>query len=200
MNTSPAVNRSSKLLRWLDSKIDGTAIPSSKRARMSAGCLDQAMEHQKAVVLLVHRRHYGSALALIRLAFESYVRGVWLHHCATEAELTKYTKDKLKKEFGALLGEIETVEAFTEGVLSAVKRRSWNAMNSFTHSGYSQAVRRNTTDSIEPNYEEHEILEALQFSNAIAMLAAIQIASMANNVELANDLLKKTKRMWAIAA
>ena len=73
-------------------------------------------------------------------------------------------------------------------------------MNSFTHSGYSQAVRRSTTDSIEPNYEEHEILEALQFSNAIAMLAATQIASLANNVELANDLLKKTKRMWAIAA
>ena len=158
------------------------------------------MEHQKAIVLLVRRRHYGSALALVRLAFESYVRGVWLHHCATEAELTKYTKDKLKKEFGALLEEIETVEAFTEGVLSAVKKRSWKPMNSFTHSGFSQAVRRNTTDSIEPNYEEQEILEALRFSSAIAMLAAIRIASLANNVELANDFLKKTKRMRPIAA
>ena len=167
---------------------------------MSAGCLDQAMEHQKAIVLLVRRQHYGSALSLVRLAFESYVRGVWLHHCATEAELNKYTGDKLKKEFGALLKEIETVEAFTAGTLSVIKKQSWKAMNSFTHSGYSQAVRRNTTNSIEPNYDEQEVLEALQFSNTVALLASIQIASLANNAELANDFLKKAKRLRPIAA
>ena len=199
MNTRSAVTRSSKLSRWLDSKIDGTEIPSSKRARMSAGCLDQAMEHQKAIVLLVRRQHHGSALSLVRLAFESYVRGVWLHHCATETELNEYTRDKLRKEFSVLIKEFEVVEAFTAGTLSAIKKRSWPTMNSFTHSGYNQAVRRNKIDSIEPNYGEQEVLEALQFSNTIALLASIQIASLANNVELANACLKKAKRLLPIA-
>jgi hypothetical protein len=73
-------------------------------------------------------------------------------------------------------------------------------MNSFTHSGYSQAVRRNTSNSIEPNYDEHELLEALQFANAIALLAAIQVASLADNVDLAYDFLKKARRLQPIAA
>jgi hypothetical protein len=167
---------------------------------MAGGCLDQALEHQKAIVLLVRRQHFGSALALIRLAFESYVRGVWLHQCATDTELTKYTRDKLKKEFYELIAEIEQTEAFKEGVLSAIKKRSWRAMNSFTHSGYSQAVRRNTEDSIEPNYEEQEILEVLQFSNAIALLTCIEIASLANNGDLAYEFLKKAKRLRPVAA
>jgi hypothetical protein len=200
MQLTATLTRSSKLSRWLDSKIDGVAIPSTVRARMAGGCLDQALEHPKAIALLVRRRHFGSALALVRLAFESYVRGVWLHQCATDAEVTRYTKDKLKKEFGAMLEEIEKTDAFNEGVLSAIKKRSWRAMNSFTHSGYSQAVRRNTSNSIEPNYDEHELLEALQFANAIALLAAIQVASLADNVDLAYDFLKKARRLQPIAA
>ena len=167
---------------------------------MAGGCLDQALEHQKAIVLLVRRHHFGSALALIRVAFESYVRGVWLHQCATDTELSNYTRDKLKKEFYQLIAEVETTEAFKEGVLSAIKKRSWKAMNSFTHSGYSQAVRRNTQDSIEPNYEEKEVLEVLQFSNAIALLSCIEIASLANNVDLAYEFLKKAKRLRPVAA
>ena len=200
MKLTATLVRSSKLSRWLDSKIDGVAIPSTVKARMAGGCLDQALEHQKAIVLLVRRHHFGSALALVRLAFESYVRGVWLHQCATDAEVTRYTKDKLKKEFGAMVEEIEQTDAFNEGVLSAIKKRSWRAMNSFTHSGYSQAVRRNTSDSIEPNYDEREVLEALQFANAIALLASLQVASLAGNVDLAYDFLKKAKRLQPIAA
>ena len=197
--TSP-LTQSSRLCRWIDTKIDGVAIPSTVRGRMADGCLDQALEHQKAIVLLVCRHHFGSALALIRVAFESYVRGVWLHQCATDTELSKYTRDKLKKEFHELIVEVETTEAFKEGVLSAIKKRSWKAMNSFTHSGYSQAVRRNTEDSIEPNYDEQEILEVLQFSSAIALLSCIEIASLANNVDLAYEFLKKAKRLRPVAA
>jgi hypothetical protein len=200
MQLTAPLAQSSRLSRWIDTKINGVAIPSTVRGRMAGGCLDQALEHQKAIVLLVRRQHFGSALALIRLAFESYVRGVWLHQCATDTELTKYTRDKLKKEFYEIIAEIEQTEAFKEGVLSATKKRSWRAMNSFTHSGYSQAVRRNTEEFIEPNYEEPEILEVLQFSNAIALLTCIEIASLANNRDLAYEFLKKAKRLRPVAA
>lgn len=199
MQLTATLTRSYTLSRWLDSKIDGVAIPSTVRARMAGGCLDQALEHQKAIVLLVRRRHFGSALALVRLAFESYVRGVWLHQCATDGEVTKYTKDKLKKDFGPMLEDIEKTDAFKEGALSTIKKRSWRAMNSFTHSGYSQAVRRNTSDSMEPNYDEYEVLEALQFANEIALLASVQVASLADNVDLGYDFLKKAKRLQPIA-
>ena len=66
-------------------------------------------------------------------------------------------------------------------------------MNSYTHSCSSQSVRRNKEDTIDPNYDEDEMLEILGFTNVIGMLTALQIALMASNNELANDLLIKLK-------
>ena len=66
-------------------------------------------------------------------------------------------------------------------------------MNSYTHSGFYQSVRRNKDETIEPNYDENEILEVLGFSDAIGMLAALQIALMAGNEEFAKELLDRSK-------
>ena len=66
-------------------------------------------------------------------------------------------------------------------------------MNSFTHSGYLQAVRRNTEFSIEPNYTEEEITELVNIAHAIGMLSALQISLMAGKNELAIEMLEKSK-------
>ena len=59
--------------------------------------------------------------------------------------------------------------------------------------GFFQSVRRLKEETIEANYDEVEVIEILGFSDAIGMLTALQIALMAGNVELANDLLEKSK-------
>jgi hypothetical protein len=66
-------------------------------------------------------------------------------------------------------------------------------MNSYTHSGFFQSVRRNKDETIEPNYDEDEIMELLGFSNAIGMLTALQIALMAGDEVFAKDLLERSK-------
>lgn len=168
-NISAVVEKSENLTHWIDSKVDGFEVPSILRFRLSAGCIDQALEHQKSIILLVRYKHFGSALALVRLIFESYVRGVWIHQCASDAEVEMFAKDKLKKSFPELLREIEKQDGFDDGILSSIHLRSWDAMNSFTHTGYKQSVRRNTETSIEPNYSEEEILETLNFANALVI-------------------------------
>jgi hypothetical protein len=175
-------------------------VSSELRSRLAAGCIDQALEYQKAIVVLTAHQLYGSAFALLRLIFESYVCGVWLHQRATEADLKRFVKGRLDKKFGVLLSEIEELEGcFNAGILSAVKKRSWPAMNSFTHSGFHQVGRRNTETSIEPNYSEEEILEALNFANAIGLLSAVEIARLTGNDILANEVLERTKREWSTA-
>ena len=62
-------------------------------------------------------------------------------------------------------------------------------MNSYTHSGFFQSVRRLKEETIEGNYDEDEILEILGFSDAMGLLIALQIALMASNEKLANELL-----------
>jgi hypothetical protein len=193
MSIQDKIIKAEALIQWIDQRIDGLEISSDERTRISAACLDMALEHQKAIVLLVANKLVGSAFSLVRLIFEAYIRGLWLSRCASGQEIEKYKKNKLEKTFATLIQEIEQIEGFHEGVLSKTKVASWNSMNSYTHSGYLQSVRRNKTDTIEPNYDTEEVIEVLGFANAIGMLSALQVALLAGNEKLAMELLEKSK-------
>lgn len=195
MRLATSISNAEALIQWLDGRIDGTEIPSSLRSRASGGCLDVALEHQKAIVLLVAHGLYGSAFALVRLMFEAYIRGVWLHQCASDIEVKKFESDSLDRTFASLLSDIEQLESFSSGILSALKSKSWSAMNSFTHTGFSQVVRRNKEGTIEPNYDEDELIEIVNFAGGFGIMAAVEIAHLANNDVLANALLAKAKEV-----
>ena len=146
-------------------------------------------------MLLVKERLYGAAFALLRAVFESYVRGIWLHRCATKVDLEKFAKDKSPK-FNELIKAVEKLEGHEDKVLSKIRERVWKSMNSYTHTGYLQVVRRQTETSIEPNYDDDEILEAVNVANACGCLAAISICDLTNNGVLANTILDKFKKEW----
>jgi len=190
-----SISNSEKLIQWADSKIDGLEVSSDDGPRIVASCLDMALEHQKAIILLIANKLYGSAFALIRLLFEAYVRGLWLNYCANDKEINKFKKDKIDKEFGKLIEDIEQVDGYNVGTLSKAKKAGWKVMNSFTHSGFNQIVRRNTTSTIEPNYEEEEIEEAISFTNAIGLLSCLEISFLAKKNELSIEILEKIKEI-----
>ena len=188
MSVENEIQKSEQLIQWLDQNIHGLEIKSDDRSRLAAGCLDIALEHQKSIVLLTEHRLYGSAATLVRLIFEAYVRGVWLLYCALEEELQQFKDDKLDKKFYELVEDVEKQEAFNVGTLSHVKEKSWKIMNSFTHSGFYQVVRRIKSGEIAPNYTDEEIKDALETANSFAILIAIAIADMAGNEELAKSV------------
>ncbi len=194
MNLEENLKRCADNIRWLDKQIDGIAIPSDVRCRLAGGCLYVALEHQKAIVLLIDNKIYGPALALVRLLIEAYVRGVWLHKCAAEVDLEKFKVDKLERLQASLIADIELLEGFQSKVLSGAHNNSWKKMCSFTHTGFQQVVRNNTAETIEPNYDAAELIETLEFANATGFLSAIAIAGLANNNSLANAVLRKMQQ------
>ena len=191
------IQSSESAIQWLDRNLDGLEIPATDRIRLSAGCLDVALEHQKAIVLLVANALAGSAAALLRIEFEAYVRGIWLLYSATESELLAFKNDKLKKTFQKLLDDLETHDAFTDGVLSKIKSESWGAMNSFTHSGMMQVVRRLNSEEVIPTYTDAEMIDALNSANSLGFLAAIAISGMAGNEGLAQRILDRERELFA---
>ena len=190
-----SIEHSEKLIQWIDSKIDGLTFVSDDRSRIVAGCFDIALEHQKAIIILLARQMYGSAFSLLRLLFEAYVRGLWLQHCANENEIEKLKNGRIDKTFGNLIKDIEKNEGYQGGVLSKAKKAGWNKTNCFTHSGFSQVVRRNTESSIEPNYDSEEIKEAMDFTNAIGLLTSLELSFLTKNEALSLEILEKTKEI-----
>jgi hypothetical protein len=190
---SKAITKSKELSIWVSQNIDGLPMASDQRLRLSAGCLHLAFDHHDAIILLVEHGIYGSAFALLRLIFEAYIRGIWLLHCASETDLDKFEQDKFNRTFGSLIGDLEKHEAYSEGILSLVKQDSWNLLNSFTHSGFHHVRRRNTQNYIEANYPEGEIVAALNFAGAIAIMCTVGFSNIAGNEDLALKALEKSK-------
>ena len=193
MTIQAALARSADLSNWIDSSIHGLEIPSGDREVMAGALFDQVHEHHKAIQLLLKSSFVGSAFSLVRPTLETFIRGVWLRRCASDKEVENFAKDKISQSFGTLIKEIEARPGYDVGVLSKVKKEAWSAMCSYAHGGYLQAVRRITPVQITANYSEDEMLEVINSSSAIALLAASEIFSMAKRKDLVEAVLERMR-------
>lgn len=188
------ITKSKELIQWLDEHIYNLNLSEDahSRSRLAVSCFYVALEHQRAIVLLIEHNLHGSAASLVRILFEAYIRGLWLFRCASDDDLEHFKKeDKLKKKFEDLIKDIENRSGDDEMILSTIRSKAWSAMNSYTHTGMSQLNRYNSSQAIEPNYKEEEVIEALNFANVFGLQSAIWMISASNNTDLLNDLRKK---------
>ena len=193
---SDRIGTSGVLIEWLDRQIDGTAFALNDRCRLAGGCLDISMEHHKAIVVLMANRLYGSAMAMVRPTFEAYLRGAWLHQCADDACLESFAKGKLRPMPAAMIEDLERLPSFEGGVLLKAHQASWSKMCDFTHTGVQQTIRRNTQESIESNYDEAELIEALGFADAIGVMCGLEIAHLAGNIDLAQCIFERAQCLF----
>jgi len=56
-------------------------------------------EHLSSIVLLLENESYNSALALRRVLFETFLRGLWIRHCATADVIERARKNNFKLNF-----------------------------------------------------------------------------------------------------
>ena len=182
-----------ELIAWIDQHFKGIELPADRRSRMAAGCFDVALEHQAAIAVLCSGGLFGSLFSLVRVLFEAYVRGEWLLRCATDVELDLFEKDDLKKSFSELILAVETKLGIEKGPLFNATKKSWSALNSFTHTGYRQVLRRNSDTRTGPNYRSGEVVKVLRFSGVIGLLSALELSDMAGNSVFSERVLENAK-------
>lgn len=185
---------------WLRVAVHELELPSNGRVRASGGCFAIAQDHHHAIVVLLDARLYASVFSLVRVTFEAYVRGEWLASCATDTQVRQFLKGKEptpKQTFADLIDAIEKAPAFNEQVLSKIKKRTWKAMCSYTHTGGLHVQRWITADGIEPDYSADEILEALRFAEIIASLSVLGMLGLANDDMKALQVLERYKGRMA---
>lgn len=197
MNLENLIARSGELVNSIAKELWDLSIPSTVRCRVAAACFAVAQEHHNAIVVLFDSKLNSSAFALIRAEYEAYIRGLWLVHCATDGEVENFSTGAEPPSSVKMLAAIEGIPTFDEKQLSEIKSKHWSAMCSYTHTGSLQVQRWNTEDAIEPNFSEDEIQVVLRFSGIFSLLAAVGIASLAQNEEIANRLLTEMRAFVA---
>jgi hypothetical protein len=143
--------------------------PDDEWSTTVAAFIDQAFEHHAAIILLIRSALFGSAFALLRLLEDIVVRGVWIAACATDAEIRRFReKDKIDHSFDDMAKAIDAacgIDYFHD-----LKKRSWAALNSYTHTGILQLGRRFTGDKLSPSYKDEEKIEVIRTGTTMLLL------------------------------
>lgn len=185
-----AINKSQQLVKTIENIMQAIQFDASERTLLSAALLDQVHEHHKAILLLLENDCTGSAAALLRSIFEATIRGVWLLRCATDSDIDRFKRDKLKQPFNTFVTSIEDVLNKHGSVLSHIKKSSWDAMCNYNHAGYLQAVRRITPVDIGPNYSEAEQAEVLRLADFCLTFASAAICDICNQPQATSTFIK----------
>jgi uncharacterized protein DUF6988 len=193
-----ALDELKSVVQWIDGQTIGLELPADRRSRIVFGCLDLALEHQAGISVLAGQLLWGPAYALIRCLFDSFIRGMWLAHCATESDLDLFTRGKLgTKDFGVLVDDIERTLGHTDLLLSKLKKKSWNLLNDFTHTGYQHVVRRNSMDKTGPNYPTDETEAALRLVSALGLLTVSEFTQLSGHRDIAIAANERAKQFVA---
>ena len=65
----------------------------SDKIRLCKIMCSVSFEHAESFKILLASRNFTSAVGVLRLQFESYVRGVWLFYAASDSELNILTAE-----------------------------------------------------------------------------------------------------------
>ena len=194
-NVRTAISMAQDDLAWIRASLEGLEIKGDHRHRIPGQLFDLSIEHHAGIITLISMATYASAFALVRCAFECFVRGAWIHYCASEQEIEAFVeKDTIAPKFGDLIKAIEERPEFSVKFLSTVKQSAWSAMNGYTHGGVHQVCRRLQGDYIEPAFDDDSLLEVVSFCRTMALIAFGQIASLAGRSDLVDQATDRMKK------
>lgn len=177
------LNRVEKVIGEAKRLLSRHCYPDTLRTVILAGCLDQMIEHHEAMLLLMRNGKVGSAFALARSIVESMYRGLWLNFCATDAQIEQFErKDELPLTMAEMADAIDE-KYRAEGFFADLKKRTWPALNSYTHSGMLQLGRRFTGNKVEPSYKDHEIAAVTTTITTCILLLVSKFLAVQNHPE-----------------
>lgn len=187
------LEKQTEIAHWINTNL---SIPFSLSGKdhVALSCFDLSVEHHAAICALCDIPLYGSMFALVRVQFEALGNGLWIRHAASDEQVTKYqSKDGLKGiGFGTLLSIFETRVGAAAPIFTTLKKRYWEILSNFTHTGFQAVARRsNDTHTGGVNYSDQEILTMLRLSGVFANLAAVELASLSGNNALISSSIER---------
>ena len=174
------VDAAKGLANWIALELDSRDLQGDWRGRLAGAFQSVSLDHHTGIISLFHERRNASAMALIRPQFEAHLRGLWILNSATDDEVDLFSQK------GFLPNTEKLVERVEKKSLSmrVLKDQVWVHLCDYTHTGLRQINRNMTEFEIAQNYDSSELQAALHASNALALLAADEVALLVGDRSL----------------
>lgn len=122
-----------------------------------SGFIKNTLSHYYAINVLIEKQLYNSVFALVRVFFDSIVRGsyvVYIDKKVFEKSNFPRTEDMCKK----------LDDYFEANIFEKIRKNTYGMMCDYTHTGYNQIARCFNEEKclIEPTFEDFLILDMLK--------------------------------------
>jgi len=153
-----------------------------------------SLEHAESFKILLASRNFTSAIGLLRLQFESLVRGMWVLYAASETALSKLTaelseeRQKRANNLPMLSEMINQLEKKApKNAIDPIlefKEYSWKPLSSYVHGGL-HAINRHSKGYPLPILEQ-----ALKASNGVNGMVAVFGSALTGQAQLTKEVYK----------
>jgi hypothetical protein len=197
MTAADAIAASRATEEWLVANMDGLqSTHVDDRSRLAMALFDLVHEYHGCIILLLGLNRPGTAYALVRPLWETYLRGYWLLHCANDQEVDSFKRDQFDTSIARLVAAVERHMGNAGGVLTRIKNNFYGAMSSYTHGAYMQAVRRIGANEIRGDlFTDGERAEVATFTHAWALAAAHELFLLYDRPQLGQEALERATQI-----
>ncbi len=163
------------ILSRIDIELSGISYIADGRNDLSIALFDVAIEHSKAIIVLIENSLFASSYALVRPMFESFVRAAWIQYCAHDEQIDRIReKDEFPLSLGGMLESVEEVKDWP-GTLSNIKKVALKNMHSYTHGGSQLIARRYKNGDLVHAMDNEELYGVKQFVSMVTFLSFNEI-------------------------
>ena len=164
----------------------------NERDMLLVGFSRNAMSHFLSINLLIERKWYNSAFALIRVFFENILKLKYMYHFMDNKKIkTIYIANSWDKHFPSVGKMAEAIdEEFDVTFYTDIKQNAYKIMNDYTHTGPNQIARHfsELEPSVNSNFSNELILKTLEDNKALLKTAMIDFLA---GVGLKNEYITK---------
>ncbi|WP_156398056.1 hypothetical protein [Duganella sp. Root336D2] len=174
-----AIQRSERLSDLFQETL-GAQATLEPRGHIAIAYLSLCLAHREAILTLVKCDAAPSATALQRALLEAFVTGAWVDNAATDAELREVAPlgPKPRPKFETMAQKLR--EKHVLGEWFEAFRGHYKVLGDYAHGYERQLSRWLSAEAVEPQYSNGQMIEVLQHTDFIGVLAAIHREQIAN--------------------
>jgi len=175
------------------------------RLKVAGTLFAVAIDHAQGIKFCLQNSAYPSAAALMRVLFETYIRGMWIEKCTTDKQVNKFvnhdkivSKDNKSLTFKEMVLEVEKDHELPV-YFSVIQKHTWSGLNSLTHSGRIQLHNNFDGKTIKHCYDKEHIIEVIDFSTMLACMSYGGICDLTTdtNADLNSQNIMSFVQSWA---
>lgn len=153
-------------------------LDNNERDMLLSAFSRNSISHFLAMNILIEKKLYNSAFALVRIFFENLIRLKYMYYIMDDTKIkTLYNAKNWDNHFPKISHMVEYIDKVTEtNFYSNIKSTAYKNMCDYTHTGPNQIARNfnESTLTIESNFEDTLILDTLK-GNKVLLKTSIVV-------------------------